>query len=137
MAVRVIEGTRAQWLARRDQLISGKEHRHAQTGINLDLCDTYGRKQPKVRRAKSRSRCDHRTTQSNIFPRPANILARPGGLLEHNPAALNLRFLLHHNSVGARRNRRTGKDPGDRTDLKRYRHATSRHALTHRQRFRT
>ena len=133
-AVAVVDGTRAQRLARHHQLVAGREDGHPRPAQHTQAGGTNRRRQPQRLRIQALAACQHGRTLEYVFATAANPLAGPGhGVDTHHAAIKCHALLLHHHRVGAGRHLAASKDAGRGARLKRLADVAGGDSLRHRQ----
>ncbi len=110
-AVGIIETGGRQWLARRDDLVTGRKNRDFQFAPDLQAIDAERRCKRDIARPEPPPRSERHLAARNILAARATIgaLLQPGGKRDVSVAGLAAIF-LHEHRVEIFRHRRAGED---------------------------
>ncbi len=120
-----------------DQLVAARQDRDARALMDGDVATTERCEHAERRGAESHAGIEHRLAGAHVFASAAQILSGHRGRCEPRARPVAHDVFLSHDGVGARRNRRAGKDSRDLPRRERaIRRAACRHLERNRQRHR-
>ena len=135
VAIRVVDRTRLERLARHGELVAGGKQRHPRSRRDLQRRRADRRGEPERLRRQASPAGEHHRAGAHILAAPADPLARRRPDVDAHAARLDrLAVLLHDDRIRAGGNLRTGEDARRRARPQRGADHARGNALAHRQR---
>ena len=133
-AVRVVDASGRQRLARHHQLVTGEEGRDTQPSIHGESRGSDRRSERAMLRLQSNTGLQHDVAAPDVDAGFTDCLAARRSFVQRHLVANGIALLLHDDRVGSRGNRGAGKNARRGSGLERNAHLTRGNALADAQR---